>query len=624
MTTASTPTAAANTATHSPAFDAWRALSPRTAIAQALQRMGEHAADPAWISVATPQQLEAQLARLDARAAEALPLRGLPFAVKDNVDVEGWVTTAACPAFAHTATRTARAVRKLMDAGAVLIGKTNLDQFATGLVGTRSPYGAVPNTFDPAYVSGGSSSGSASVVARGLVAFSLGTDTAGSGRVPAGFNNLVGVKPTPGRVSIDGVLPACRTLDCLSIFALLADDAAEVLAVMEHVAGEASSEPVFRSCTPGAARFGDAPRVGLPASPEFFGHRAYAAAYDDAVAQLAGLGVSVEKVDMKPFFDIARLLYEGPWVAERHAVLEDLMAREPDVLDPTVRRVVGAATRFSATDAFRAEYRLRELELLTHEAWERCDMLMLPTAPTLPTLAEVAAEPVLRNSELGLYTNFVNLLGLAAVAAPAGFTPAGLPFGVTFVARGGADAALLDWVARWQRHVRLPLGCRLGLAPGDPVRAVAEGAGEAIATAARLRPRAMPTLPLAVVGAHLQGMPLHAQLTERGARLLQRTRTSARYRLFALPGQSPAKPGLARQVEGGSAIEVEVYDMPQQHIGSFLALVAPPLGLGSVELEDGRWVKGFICEPWALQGAADISGFGGWRAYMAAAPHRPT
>ena len=454
----------------SPAFAGWRSLPPRAAAARAMQRLGEHSGDPAWIAVATAQQLEQQLVRIESLPAESLPLRGLPFAVKDNIDVAGWVTTAGCPAFAHTATHTARAVQKLMDAGAVLIGKTNLDQFATGLVGTRSPYGAVPNTFDPACVSGGSSSGSASVVARGLVAFALGTDTAGSGRVPAGFNNLVGMKPTPGRVSIDGVLPACRTLDCLSIFALLAADAAEVLAVMEHAEGEAQQEPAFRSAGLGAqaigpARFGARPRVGCPMRPEFFGNLAYAAAFDAATAHLQGHGIAPHAVDMAPFFDVARLLYEGPWVAERHTVLEALLARAPDVLEPTVRRVVSAATRFSATDAFRAEYRLRELEVLTHAVWRHVDMLMLPTAPTHPTLADVAREPVLRNSELGLYTNFVNLLGLAAVAVPAGFTPAGLPFGVSFVAPGGSDAALLAWAAQWQASLRLPLGCRLGPFP---------------------------------------------------------------------------------------------------------------------------------------------------------------
>jgi allophanate hydrolase len=591
-------------------FAGWRTLPLREALAHVMARIAdhsEHAADPAWISVATPQQIEAQLARIEGLPAGSLPLRGLPFAVKDNVDVAGWPTTAACPAFAHAATHTARAVQKLMDAGAVLVGKTNLDQFATGLVGTRSPYGAVPNSFDPAYVSGGSSSGSASVVARGLVAFSLGTDTAGSGRVPAGFNNLVGVKPTPGRISIHGVVPACRTLDTLSIFALLAGDAAEVLAVMEHAPGESQQEPAFRRCTPGAAQFASR-RVACPVAPEFFGNAAYATGFDAAKTHLATLAGEIGSVDMAPFFDIARLLYDGPWVAERHTVLETLLAEQPDVLDPTVRRVVSAATRFGATDAFRAEYKLRELELLTHEVWQRVDMLMLPTAPNLPTLADVAKEPVLRNSELGLYTNFVNLLGLSAIAVPAGFTPAGLPFGVTFVARNGMDAALLHWAAQWQASLRLPLGCRLGPFP-DPVASAA----------AAILPRAEPTLPLAVVGAHLQGMPLHGQLVERGARLLQRTRTAPRYRLHALPGQVPPKPGLARLAgaEGGVAIEVEVYDMPQQHLGSFLALIAPPLGLGSVELEDGSWVKGFICEPWALQGAPDVSEHGGWRGYMA-------
>jgi len=588
-------------------LDGWRTRALRPSIDAALARIWAAGPDPAWISLATTAQVEAQLAWIEARPDAHLPLRGVPFAVKDNIDVAGWTTTAACPAFAYTARSTARVVERLLAAGAVLLGKTNLDQFATGLVGTRSPYGAVPNAFDPAYISGGSSAGSASVVARGLVAFALGTDTAGSGRVPAGFNNLVGMKPTPGRVSNDGVLPACRSLDCVSVFALLAGDAARILALIEHAPGEADAEARFHPAVgDGPAHFPAAPRIGCPAAPEFYGDAAYAAAFDAACARLQALGALVERIDLAPFREVARLLYEGPYVAERYTVLGALLESHPECIDPAVRTVVGSARRFSAADAFRAEYRRRELEVPTRQVWQRCDMLMVPTAPTLPTLAAVAAEPLLRNQELGYYTNFVNFLGLAAVAVPAGFTAAGLPFGVTFMAPGGSDAALLAWAAQWQASLALPLGHHLGPYPG--------------ATPTLAGPRAAPRLRLAVVGAHLAGLPLHHQLQERGAQAVRRCRTAPRYRLYALPAVpgGVAKPALARDPARGLPIEVEVYDIASTEIGAFLAQIPPPLGLGSIELDDGSWVHGFICEPWALTDAPDISVHGGWRAYLAA------
>lgn len=582
--------------------------------------------DPAWILRCDAAHLNAQLDRLAAlqREGRALPLAGVPFAVKDNIDVAGLPTTAACPAFAYTPERHATVVQCLLDAGAILIGKTNLDQFATGLVGTRSPYGAVPCPLDPQRVSGGSSSGSASVVARGLVAFALGTDTAGSGRVPAGFNHLVGLKPTPGRVGMNGVLPACRTLDVVSIFALDVADAAHVLAVMEGP----DDGPVFQSAAQRPAwlgRLGRTLRVGVPADvaalDEALGYRV---AWTGALARLttlsptaaggapawAGEGIEIVPIDMAPFDAVARLLYDGPWVAERHSVVQDLLRTQPDAIDPTVRRVIARAAEFDATAAFEARYRLAELARATETVWQGIDTLLVPTAPTHPTLAAVAAEPVLRNSELGRYTNFVNLLGLAALAVPAGETPAGLPFGVTWIAPGGSDAALAALGTCWQ----------LAAPPGtQPV-----GAHLPALTAADLQPATQPasapTLALAVVGAHLQGMPLHGQLVERGARLLARTHTAPRYRLHALPGTVPPKPGLARvgPGEAGHAIALEVYELSVDQVGSFLALIPPPLGLGTVELADGTWVKGFICEPAGLFGAPDVSAFGGWRGYMAA------
>jgi len=561
--------------------------------------------DPAWILRGDDAFVAQQLARLDGHSPADLPLYGIPFAVKDNIDVAGLPTTAACPAFAYTAPRHATVVQRLMDAGAVLLGKTNLDQFATGLVGTRSPYGAVPNTFDPSRVSGGSSSGSASVVARGGVPFALGTDTAGSGRVPAGFNNLVGLKPTPGSVPMAGVVPACRTLDVVSVFALTVSDAARVMAVME---GADPAEPVFQAHAPRRAWFSDPLRVAVPHTLGADTAPEQAQLFQAALAGLQALGAQVHGVDMAALFEVARLLYEGPWVAERYAVAQALMESQPQALDPVVRGVLEQAGRHDAVAAFRAHYRLRELAAQIAPLWSQADVLVVPTAPGPPTLAAVAEAPVLRNSELGRYTNFVNLLGWAALSVPAGFTAAGLPslpFGVTFIAPGGSDAALAALGARWQAARPLPLGAHLGAAqPGDLPLTVA--------------PRAAPSLPLAVVGAHLQGMPLHGQLVERGCRLIERTRTAPSYRLYALPGTTPPKPGLARVHEGGSAIELEVYDMPQDALGSFLALIPAPLGLGSVELQDGRWVKGFICEPAALAGAQDISVHGGWRAYLQA------
>jgi allophanate hydrolase len=569
---------------------------------EAIQAAGR---DPAWITVANRDQLSAQLDRLRGRDPAGCPLYGLTFAVKDNIDVAGWPTTAGCPGFAHTAKVTAPVVEALQDAGAILLGKTNLDQFATGLVGTRSPYGAVPNAFSPIHVSGGSSSGSASVVARGLVDFALGTDTAGSGRVPAGFNNLVGLKPTPGSVSAEGVLPACRTLDCVSVFALTPADAGRVYAV---IGADARAGQVAARFHPRASLrldFGPSPRLGAPASPWFCGPD-YQDCFDEALGHARQLpGASLSDFDLGPLLEVARLLYDGPWVAERHAIVGDMIERGIAGIDPVVARVIRAAQRFSAADTFRAMYRVREIAAGVERLWERFDALMVPTAPGLPTLEAVAADPVLRNSELGHYTNFVNLLGWAAIAVPSGFTRDGLPFGVTFIGPAGSDLALLDLARRWQQGLDLPLGRRLE-------------AGDRLAD--RLPPGGITSgiTRVAVVGAHLRGMPLHHQLVSAGAALHRTTTTSPRYRLFALADSVPAKPGLSRVAdEQGHRIEVEVYQVPTDRLGAFVSAIPPPLGLGNIELDDGEWVKGFICEPWALASAQDISLHGGWRAWLA-------
>ena len=588
--------------------------SPRDLLGAWWRRVGDTPLAPLWIARASEAQLEAQIAALEARAASqpdrdallrAMPLFGVPFAVKDNIDIAGVPTTAACPAFAFTPDAHATVVARLVDAGAVWAGKTNLDQFATGLVGARSPFGRPSSAISAEHISGGSSSGSAVVVARGDVAFALGTDTAGSGRVPAGFNNIVGLKPTPGRVGTTGVLPACRSLDCVSIFALTADDAAQVLAVIEG----ADATDAYSDFRPGPAALPATLRIGIPAAPQFSGDGGYPAAFERAVAQIEALGHRAVPLDFAPLHAVAELLYSGPWVAERYTVVQELIERDPDALDPTVRQVIAGARKHSAVDTFRAQYRLRAAQRDCARFWQQVDLLMVPTAPGHPRHAEVDADPVGVNTQLGTYTNFVNLLGWCALAVPAGFAAGGLPFGVTFIAPGAADAALARWGRAWQHTVALPLGITAGtLAAAEPLR----------------WPASMATLRIAVVGAHLSGMPLNGQLTERGATLREATHTAPHYKLFALPGTTPPKPGLLRSDGagdgsgvGGAAIAVEVWDMPLAAVGSFLALIPPPLGLGSLELADGRWVHGFICEAHALAAAREVTSFGGWRAFVA-------
>jgi allophanate hydrolase len=582
--------------------------TPEDLLVPLVERLHGAGPDPAWIALADAGEVRAlarELARRRAAGA-ALPLYGVPFAVKDNIDVAGLATTAACPAFAYRPAAHAACVERLVAAGAVPVGKTNLDQFATGLNGTRSPYGAVPNTFDPAYVSGGSSSGSASVVARGLVPFALGTDTAGSGRVPAGFNNIVGLKPTRGLVSTRGAVPACRSLDCVSVFALTAGDA---LAVVDALAAFDPDDPYSRARAPGTAAYPTRPRVGVPRAPEFFGDAAQARAWDAARARVAAWPADLVEIDLAPFLAAAALLYDGPWVAERLAAVEGLLSTDPGAIHPVVREVVEEGRRYSALDAFRGAYRLEELRRATAPVWQDIDFLLVPTAPTLPTLAAMLAEPVARNSELGLYTNFVNLLDLCALALPAALRDDGLPFGVTLIAPAFAENALLEFGARWQARTGLALG-----ATGRALPALTDAAPG-------LPPPVAPGWQrVAVVGAHLSGMPLNGELTSRNAVRVAETLTAPRYRLHALAGTRPPKPGLERVAAGGAAIALELWDMPAAAFASFVAGIPAPLGIGTLELADGGQVKGFICEPCGLAGATDISSYGGWRAYRAAQP----
>ena len=556
----------------------------------------------AWICRVGPdvlrgraRQLE-QMAREDARAL-SLPLYGIPFAVKDNIDVAGLPTTAACPAFSRVPERSATVVEKLEAAGAILVGKTNLDQFATGLVGTRSPYGAVPNSFRPEYISGGSSSGSAVTVARGSVSFSLGTDTAGSGRVPAGLNNLVGLKPSRGLISARGVVPACQSLDCVSVFALTVPDA---VAVFEVARGFDAEDPWSRALALTAPRLPERFTFALPEQLEFHGDAHATHAFNEAVDRLEGLGGKPVRVDFSVYLDAAALLYEGPWVAERLAAIRPFFEKHADQVHPVVRKIIEGASKYSAADLFAGLTRLEALKKTAAQLWNRADIMVVPTAPTAYTIEEVLAEPFLNNRRLGHYTNFVNLLDLAACAVPASMRPDGLPSGITLIAPAGSDLMLADMAQRFHQLTGLKLGALdETLPPPEPVR-IAED-----------------SVRVAVVGAHLSGLPLNYQLTEHGGRLEKAARTSANYRLYALPGTTPPKPGMLRDPGRGMAIEVEVWRLPVRAYGSFVAGIPSPLGIGQIELDSGEWVQAFVCESWAVQGAEEISQLGGWRAFLA-------
>ncbi|MEQ9924594.1 MULTISPECIES: allophanate hydrolase [Pectobacterium] len=555
--------------------------------------------DPAWIALATPELLQAQIAALLPQYREnpdALPLFGIPFAVKDNIDVAGWPTSAACPAFTYQADQDATAVAKLKAAGAIVIGKTNLDQFATGLVGTRSPFGAVPNTFNAEYISGGSSSGSASVLARGLVAFALGTDTAGSGRVPAGFNNIVGLKPTKGWLSASGVVPACRLNDTISVFALTVEDA---FTVAELAGGYDATDAYSRShpaSTPAALPAN--PRFAIPSDPTFFSDAVAQAAWQHALVELEAAGATLHPIDFSIFTQLADQLYQGPWVAERTVAVGDML-QQPENMDPVVHGIVASGERFSAVEAFNAEYLRAELARQIQQTLASFDALVVPTAPTIHTREAMKQEPVRYNSQLGTYTNFTNLADLSALALPAPFRTDGLPAGITLIAPAWHDRALASFGLRWQAQLALTLGAT----------------GKALPAVSGTLPPSALHVRLAVVGAHLTGMPLNHQLTSRDAVRVEETRTAENYRLYALANTQPAKPGLAKSTDG-AAIIVELWDIPLARFGEFVAEIPAPLGIGTLTLIDGRQVKGFICEPAALSDAVDITEFGGWRHWL--------
>lgn len=577
-------------------------LTPR----QLIGELREHAAalNPEFnlfIHLLSQEALEPYLAALDGKSPAELPLYGVPFAIKDNIDLAGVPTTAACPAYAYTPPRSATIVEQLLALGAVPLGKSNLDQFATGLNGTRSPYGECRNSVHPDYPAGGSSAGSALAVALGLCSFALGTDTAGSGRVPAALNNLVGLKASKGLISTAGVVPACRTLDCVTFFTATAAEASQLLALTARPDPRdeySRANPLWNDASAfGSPRPGF--RFGVPAQPEFLGCSESPALFEQTIARLQALGGEAVPVDFAPFLEAARLLYAGPWVAERYSVAGELIERQPDAVLPVIRAVLEKAPQVSGVDTFRAQYRLQALKAECDRVLADLDCILTPAYPRPVTLAELHAEPVQRNADLGYYTNFMNLLDYAAVALPAGFMANGLPWGVTLFGRVFTDQYLLSLAAALQHDSGLPLagGQAPEAAPPGPAR----------------HDRAR----LVVCGAHLDGLPLNGQLRQRGGRLLQATHSSADYRLYALAGGPLPRPGMLRVAEGGAAIAVEVWELPSSELGSFLTGIPAPLGLGKVQLADGSWETGFICEPYGLAGAEDITRFGGWRAWLA-------
>nr|WP_249779916.1 allophanate hydrolase [Bradyrhizobium sediminis] len=577
-------------------------MSPAQTVARSFQRIRDHNDPAVFISLRNERQALAEAEALSNKDAAQLPLYGVPVAVKDNIDAAGLPTTAACPAFSYLPAHDATAVARLRAAGAIVIGKTNLDQFATGLVGVRSPYGIPANPVRGDLIPGGSSSGSAVAVSAGLVPLSLGTDTAGSGRVPAMLNNIVGLKPSLGLISTSGVVPACRTLDCVSIFALGVDDAMTALGA---IAGPDAADPYSRNrpLAPMTA-FPNQLRLGVPRNGQliYFGDKASEQAYGEALKRWTALGATLVEFDLEPFYETARLLYEGPWVAERYLVIRDLLASSPDAIHPVTREITIAGARLSAADTFAALYRLQTLRRVAERAFANIDALVLPTAPTAYTTAQVLANPVELNSRLGTYTNFVNLLDLCGLALPAAIRPDGIPFGITLLAPAGQDA----WLASIGRVFHADTGLAMGAKglPQPPLAALAAGASS-------------DEIAIAVVGAHLSGMALNGELKALGGRLIEAAVTAPDYKLYALP-TTPPKPGMLRVAAGaGTSITLELWALSAASFGKFVAAIPPPLSIGTVRLADGRGVKGFLVEPADIGAARDISAFGGWRAFMA-------
>ncbi len=577
-------------------------FAPRELIAHLLEKCRHYADKNIWISLLTAQQLEPYLARLETRDAE-LPLYGIPFAIKDNIDLAGIPTTAACREFSYSPQKNAFVVDVLIDAGAIPLGKTNMDQFATGLVGTRSPWGPCKNALHDDYIAGGSSSGSAVAVSLGLASFALGTDTAGSGRVPAALNNLVGLKPSRGVLSTAGVVPACRSLDAVSIFALTADDAKTVFDV---AAVYDASDPFARpnphhnsSYVQGVGRGQLTLGVPQPRQLNFFGDARTQQAFFHTLEQWRALGAEIVEIDFQPFLDAAKLLYEGPWVTERYIATKAVLQKYASAMHPVVRKITAEGEHISAEATFSAQYRLQALKRSADAELALVDFLLTPTTGTVFTINAVLGDPIALNNQLGYYTNYMNLLDYAAIALPYAGWQTPVPNGFTLAAPTFKEQKLLAWAKCWLDETATQLGNTRLPYTATPQTQFSDPE----------------TVSLVVCGAHLDGQPLNWQLTERGARKRATTATAPHYRLYALADGK--RPGIERNVANGVAVEVEVWSMPAENFGSFVAAIGAPLGIGKVELKNGTWESGFICDAYGLEGAVDISHYGGWRAYLA-------
>ena len=569
--------------------------TPRALIDTILREIeSDSGKDAIFILQLSREELEPYLAQLEGADPASLPLYGVPFVIKDNIDLAGVPTTAACPAYAYTPDESAFVVELLIRAGAVPLGKVNLDQFATGLVGVRSPYGIPTNPLNPEYIPGGSSCGSAVAVAKGYAAFSLGTDTAGSGRVPAAFNELIGLKPSRGALSNRGLVPACRSLDCISIFARTIQDARavfEVVSLFDH------KDDYARPYTGGNWSMPNHKTVGVPRREQlnFFGNGSYEALFDAYVGYLSRLpSITVREIDFSVFLKTAALLYEGSWVAERYAAVGDFMIKNPGAAHPVTEGIIGKARNLDARTVFENLYLLQHYKRLSEAVWDEVDFIITPTTGTHYRVAEVLKDPVQTNSNLGYYTNFMNLLDLSAIAIPAGRTVDGLPFGVTFCAPCQRDHLLMELAASVRGEEYPPAGVKED------------------------------RMDLAVCGAHMEGLALNDQLRSLGGRFVRSVKSAPRYRMFCLHHKSPIRPGLVRcaDAQTGPALDMEIWSLPIGNIGRFLASIQEPLGLGSVECEDGTWVHGFVCDATAahLPDSEDITHFGGWRAYLAQNP----
>ncbi len=547
-----------------------------------------------WIQKLTAEEVAVYVQGLEGESPATKPLYGIPFVIKDNIDLVGIPTTAGCPEYAYIPEESAHVVDQLVQAGAIPLGKTNLDQFATGLVGTRSPYGACPNSFDPDYISGGSSSGSAVAVAKGCASFSLGTDTAGSGRVPAAFNNLIGLKPSKGLLSCSGVVPACKSLDCVSIFALDAADAQSVFDVASH----------FDPSDCYARELEQAPAVsaswtfGVPKNDQlkFFGNEEYNAAFYNSVEMLEKAGGTQVEIDFKPFLDAANLLYSGPWVNERHAAVGPFVDENPTAVLETTRTIICSGLKISAPDVFNAMYHLQAFKRIADKVMTSVDVLVTPTAGTCYTMNEINSDPIQLNTNLGFYTNYMNLLDYAAIAVPTAMTST-VPFGITLVSLAGHDLKLLQLADGLHQVSELKVGkTERRPLPLRPV--LGQGMVE-----------------LAVCGAHLNGYPLHHQLENLNATLVESTETAPEYRMYAFKTEGVAKPGLIRDLEKGSGIYLEIYQISYKAFGQFISTIPAPLGMGKVKLKSGRRICGFIAEPEVASLGKEITELGDWRNY---------